>query len=154
LSELKLRKLAVIGVGLIGGSFAAALKQAGAVARVAGAGRSRANLERALELGVIDEVAADACEATRGADFVLLAVPVQQTEPLLAQIAPELAPDCVVTDGGSTKRDVVHAARQALGAKFGQFVPGHPIAGAERSGVEAASASLFQDRLVVLTPLP
>ena len=154
MSEPKLRKLAVIGVGLIGGSFAAALKEAGAVVRVVGVGRSRAHLERALGLGVIDEIATDVAEAVRGADFVLLAVPVQQTRSLLAQIGPVLAPDCVVTDGGSSKRDVVDAARQALGAKFGQFVPSHPIAGAERSGVEACSATLFQDRLVVLTPLP
>jgi prephenate dehydrogenase len=153
LSGLKLRKLAVFGVGLIGGSFAAALKQAGAVIRVVGVGRSRANLERALELGVIDEIANDARAAVRGAEFVLVAVPVQQTGALLAQIAPHLEPDCVVTDAGSTKRDVAVAARECLGGKLAQFVPAHPIAGAERSGVEAATASLFQNRLVVLTPL-
>jgi prephenate dehydrogenase len=153
-ADLKLRKLAVFGVGLIGGSFAAALKQAGGVAHVAGVGRSRANLERALELGIIDEIAADARTAVRGADFVLLAVPVQQTGAVLAQIEPHLEPDCVVTDGGSTKCDVVDAARRCLGGKLAQFVPAHPIAGAERSGVEAAVPSLFQDRLVVLTPVP
>jgi len=151
---LKLRRLAIFGVGLIGGSFAAALKQAGAVTRVVGVGRSRANLERALELGVIDEIASDARAAVLGADFVLVAVPVQQTGAVLAQIAPHLEPDCVVTDGGSTKRDVAEAARQCLSGKLAQFVPAHPIAGAEHSGVEAATASLFQNRLVVLTPLP
>jgi prephenate dehydrogenase len=151
---LKLRKLAIFGVGLIGGSFAAALRQAGAVTRVTGVGRSRANLERALELGVIDEIATDARAAVRDADFVLVAVPVQQAEPLLAQIAPHLEPDCVLTDGGSTKRDIADAGRRCLGEKLAQFVPAHPIAGAERSGVAAATATLFRDRLVVLTPLP
>jgi prephenate dehydrogenase len=154
LTGLKLRKLAVFGVGLIGGSFAAALKQAGAVTRVVGIGRSRTNLERALELGVIDEIAEDACTALPGADFVLVAVPVQQTGALLAQIAPHLEPDCTVTDAGSTKRDVALAARQHMSGKLGQFVPAHPIAGAERSGVEAATAALFEKRLVVLTPMP
>lgn len=151
---MKLRKLAIFGVGLIGGSFAAALRQAGAVTRVVGVGRSRANLERALELGVIDEIAADARAAVEGADFVLVAAPVRQTDALLAQIAPHLEPDCVLTDGGSTKRDVAEAGRRCLGAKLAQFVPAHPIAGAERSGVAAATATLFKDRLVVLTPLP
>jgi prephenate dehydrogenase len=151
---LKLRKLAVFGVGLIGGSFAAALKEAGAVTKVTGVGRSRANLERALELGVIDEIADNPGAAAHEADFILLAVPVQQTGALLAQIEPHLQPDCVVTDGGSTKRDVVEAARQCLGSKLAQFVPAHPIAGAERSGVEAATAALFAKRLVILTPLP
>ena len=151
---LQLRKLAVFGVGLIGGSFAAALRQAGAATRVTGVGRSRANLERAVELGVIDEITDDAGAAVEGADFVLLAVPVQQTAALLSRIAPHLEEDCVVTDGGSTKRDVVEAARQCLGSKLAQFVPAHPIAGAERSGVEAATAVLFSNRLVVLTPLP
>ena len=150
---VKLRRLAVFGVGLIGGSFAAALKQAGAVEHVVGVGRSRANLERALELGVIDEIAGDTRTALLGADFVLVAVPVQQTGTLLAQIAPHLEPDCVVTDGGSTKCDVVDAARRLLGGKLAQFVPAHPIAGAERSGVEAATAALFHERLVVLTPV-
>ncbi len=154
LSGLKLRKLAVFGVGLIGGSFAAALKQADAVTRVVGVGRSRANLERALDLGVIDEIAEDARAAVHDADFVLVAVPVQQTGALLGQIAPNLKPGCVVTDAGSTKRDVAEAARQHLSGKLAQFVPAHPIAGAERSGVEAATAALFQNRLVVLTPLP
>ena len=148
-----LRKLAVFGVGLIGGSFARALKQAGAVQTVAGVGRSRANLERALQLGVIDEIAPDAQAAMADADLTLVAVPVAQTEQVLAEIAPHLPVDCVVSDAGSTKQDVVAAARRALGAKLSQFVPAHPIAGAELSGVEAASPTLFRERLVVLTPL-
>jgi len=149
----QLRKLALFGVGLIGGSFACALKQAGAVQAVCGVGRSRSNLERALQLGVIDEIASDAQSAMAGADFVLVAVPVAQTDRVLREIAPYLPPDCVVTDAGSTKQDVAMAARQALGAKRRQFVPAHPIAGAELSGVEAASPTLFRGRLVVLTPL-
>jgi len=149
----QLRKLAVFGVGLIGGSFACALKQAGAVQTVCGIGRSRSNLERALELGVIDEIASDAQAAMDGTDFALVAVPVAQTDRVLREIAPYLPPDCVVSDAGSTKQDVAMAARQALGAKRRQFVPAHPIAGAELSGVEAASPTLFRGRLVVLTPL-
>jgi len=152
-TDARFRKLAVFGVGLIGGSFAMALKQAGCVERVAGFGRSRANLERALELGVIDEVASDAPEALDGADLVLVAVPVQQTISVLNAIAPHLAPDAVLTDGGSTKRDVVGAARGHLGLKLMQFVPAHPVAGAELSGVEAATAELFRGRTVVLTPV-
>jgi len=153
LAEFKLRQLAVFGVGLIGGSFAAALKRAGAVEHVVGVGRSRANLERARDLGVIDAIAQDPAAALHGTDLALVAVPVQQTGPVLAQIAPHLPPDCVLTDAGSTKQDVVAAARRALGTDIARFVPAHPIAGAELSGVDAASASLYQDRLVVLTPL-
>ncbi len=153
MTDVRFRKLAVFGVGLIGGSFAMALRQAGCVERVAGVGRSRANLERALELGVIDEVAPDAPAALDGADLVLVAVPVQQTVSILNAIEPHLAPDAVLTDGGSTKRDVVSAARSHLGLKLMQFVPAHPVAGAELSGVEAATAELFRDHTVVLTPV-
>jgi prephenate dehydrogenase len=143
----------VFGVGLIGGSFAMALRQAGCVERIAGVGRGRANLERALELGVIDEIAADAQAALDGADLVLVAVPVQQTVPVFAAIAPHLEAGAVMTDGGSTKRDVVAAARGNLGMKLMQFQPAHPVAGAELSGVDAASPELFRDRTVVLTPV-
>lgn len=146
--------LAVVGVGLIGGSFALALKRAGMVQHVVGLGRGRANIERALALGAIDEVAADARQACAGADLVLLAVPVAQTGRMLRELAPHLPARCVVTDGGSTKQDVAAAARAALGTRLSRFVPAHPIAGAEHSGVDAASAGLYQGRLVVLTPLP
>lgn len=154
MSNLTLHKLAVFGVGLIGGSFAAALKAAGLAQRVAGVGRSRGNLERALALGLIDEIAHDAAAALDGADLVLVAVPVQQTEAVLREIAAHVSPACVITDAGSTKRDVVAAARRALGTGTARFVPAHPIAGAELSGAEAASATLYRNRLVVLTPLP
>lgn len=151
-AAVALDTLAVVGVGLIGGSFAAALKATGAVRHVIGAGRSRANLDRALALGVIDAVAEDPAAAAAAADLVFVAVPVQQTESVLRQIARHLRPDAIVTDGGSTKQDVIAAAERALGARAAQFVPAHPIAGAEQSGVEAASALLYRDRLVVLTP--
>ncbi len=146
-------KLAVIGVGLIGGSFALALKQARRVSHVVGAGRSQANLRLALERGAIDSIAPDASAAARDADVILVAAPVAQFPQLLEEIARELSPRCVVSDAGSTKRDVIAAARGALGPKVAQFVPGHPIAGAEKSGAAAASAELFRHRRVVLTPI-
>jgi prephenate dehydrogenase len=147
-------RVAVIGVGLIGGSFALALKQAKACAHVVGAGRSAANLKRARELGVIDSIAPDAVAAAHNADLVLLATPVAQFLRLFREVASVLGPRALVTDGGSTKRDVIAAARAALGRKISQFVPAHPIAGAEKSGAEAASAELFRERRVILTPLP
>jgi prephenate dehydrogenase len=151
--SVSFRKLAVFGVGLIGGSFALALKRAGIVGRVAGVGRSRSNLERALELGVIDEVADHARVALGGADLVLVAVPVRQMDAVFTAIAPYLEADAALTDGGSTKRDVIGAAQNALAGKIGRFVPAHPIAGGELSGVEAAGAELYQGRTVVITPL-
>jgi prephenate dehydrogenase len=147
-------RVAIIGVGLIGGSFALALKEAKACAHVVGAGRSAANLKRARELGVIDSIAPDAVAAAHNADLVLLATPVAQFLRLFREVASVLGPRALVTDGGSTKRDVIAAARAALGRKISQFVPAHPIAGAEKSGAEAASAELFRDRRVILTPLP
>jgi prephenate dehydrogenase len=145
-------KLAVIGVGLIGGSFALALKQAKVVSRVVGVGRNPANLRLALERGIIDSIA-DPATAVRGADVLLLSTPVAQFPKVLEAIAPGLGAQTTITDGGSTKRDVIAAARKALGKKIAQFVPAHPIAGAEKSGAEAAMAELFRDRSVVITPL-
>ena len=144
-------RLAVIGVGLIGGSFALALKQAGKVTHVTGAGRNRANLELARDRRIIDAIAPDAAAAARDADLVLVAAPVAQFPAIFSQLR-----DCkaLITDAGSTKRDVVAAARAALGARIAQFVPSHPVAGAEQSGAAAAMPSLFLDRRVVLTPLP
>ncbi len=146
-------KLAVIGVGLIGGSFALALREAGKVSRVIGAGRSRENLEFARERRIIDEIAPDAAAAARDADLVLIAAPVAQFAELFAALAPSLGQQALLTDAGSTKRDVIAAARGALGKKIAQFVPAHPVAGAEQSGAAAASAGLFRERRVVLTPL-
>ncbi len=146
-------KVVVCGVGLIGGSFALALKAAGVVGQVVGLGRTRAALEQAQQLGVIDGIAKDWKEALDGADLVFLGMPVGQMPAVMAALAPHLGPNTVVTDGGSTKQDVVAAARAALGSKIGQFVPGHPIAGAEKSGVAAASKDIYRERRVVLTPL-
>ena len=146
--------IVVCGVGLIGGSFALAQKSALTTRRVVGMGRTRAPLEQALQLGVIDQIATGWADALDGADLVLLGMPVGQMPAVLAAMAPHLAPATLVTDGGSTKSDVVAAARAALGPKIAQFVPGHPIAGAENSGVGAATAELYRDKRVVLTPLP
>jgi prephenate dehydrogenase len=143
-------KLAVIGVGLIGGSFALALKQAKAVSHVVGVGRSQQNLALARERGIIDSIAPDAAMAAKDADLVLVATPVAQFPSVFAALKDSKA---LITDGGSTKRDVIAAARKALGSGVARFVPAHPIAGAEKSGAAAASAELFQDRRVVLTPL-
>ncbi|MCD2518797.1 prephenate dehydrogenase/arogenate dehydrogenase family protein [Massilia sp. G4R7] len=147
-------RLVVIGAGLIGGSFALALKQAGVVARVAGLGRDPQAMARALELGIVDEVCATVEEAMRGADMVLLAAPVAQTGPILASLLPWLEPETIVTDAGSTKCDVVANARAALGMRIAQFVPGHPIAGSESNGPDAAMAGLYRGKKTVLTPLP
>lgn len=144
--------LVVFGVGLIGGSFALACRRAGLVKRVIGVGRSRDNLEAARDSGVIDEIAQDAA-VVADADVVALAVPVGSMGAVMADIAPYLSSKAVITDMGSTKQDVVEAARLHLGPHLARFVPGHPIAGAERSGVTAARDDLFRGRTVVLTPL-
>jgi prephenate dehydrogenase len=146
-------RVAVIGVGLIGGSFALALKEAKAVGHVVGVGRNPANLKLALERGVIDSTQGDPARAADGADLVLVAAPVGQFPRLFAAVAGALKPGAILTDAGSTKRDVVAAARKALKKKVGQFVPAHPIAGAEKSGAGAANAELFRGRRVVITPL-
>jgi len=147
-------KVVIFGVGLIGGSFALGLRQAGAAAHIVGVGRSAESLARAQALGIIDEVASDPAQAVQGADLILLAAPVAQTGPILASIAPYLAPGAIVTDAGSTKSDVVAAARSALGARAACFVPAHPIAGGERHGPEAALADLYRGKKVVITALP
>ncbi|KQW88487.1 prephenate dehydrogenase [Massilia sp. Root418] len=146
-------KVVIFGVGLIGGSFARALKQAGAARSIVGMDRSPASLQRALELGIIDEAGADLASAMRDADLVLLAAPVAQTGAILAALLPHLGPRTVVTDAGSTKADVAAAARAVLGDKLGRFVPGHPIAGRETNGPDAAIPNLYQGKKVVLTPL-
>lgn len=145
-------RIVVFGVGLIGGSFALALKQAGAVREVVGVGRRRETLERAQALGIIDRIGDPSSVA--GANLVLLAAPVAQTESLLRAIEPHLQTGTVVTDAGSTKSDVVQAARAALGDKIAQFIPGHPIAGREQNGPEAALPDLYRGKKVVLTALP
>jgi len=148
------RKVVVFGAGLIGGSFALALKAAGAVDEVVGFGRTIGSLQTAVDLGVVDRVGFNHGAELADADLVLLATPVGQMPELMARIAPYLGPQTVVTDGGSTKSDVAAAAYAAFGDKVRQFVPAHPIAGAENSGPEAARADLFRARKVVITPLP
>lgn len=151
--EPLVKKLAIFGVGLIGGSFALALKQAGAVREVVGFGRNAATLADAVILGIIDRIGEDLIELA-DADLVLLAVPVGQMAGVMARIAPHLGKSTVITDGGSTKRDVTRHARENLGVHLSNFVPAHPIAGAENSGPSAARADLFEGKKVVLTPLP
>ncbi|HFE31916.1 MAG TPA: prephenate dehydrogenase/arogenate dehydrogenase family protein [Gammaproteobacteria bacterium] len=147
-----IQQLTIIGVGLIGGSLARALRVAGAVGEIVGAGRDEAHLQRARELGVIDRYSLDPAAAVRGADMVLLAVPVGAMEVVMREIAPHLSADAVLTDAGSTKGSVIEAARRAFGELPASFVPGHPIAGTENSGVEAAFAELYAGRRVILTP--
>ena len=147
-------KVVIFGVGLIGGSFALALKAAGQVEEVVGFGRSLSSLTQALDLGIIDRVGANPGQEVADADLVLIATPVGQMPEIMARIAPYLGSQTVVTDGGSTKEDVVAAARAAFADKLGQFVPAHPIAGAENSGAAAARADLYVGKKVVLTPLP
>jgi len=148
----RLKTLAVIGVGLIGGSFALALRRAGAVTTVVGFDRDGAALERAAAMGVIDEGAGSASEAARGADLVVVSVPVRAIGPVLHDVALAMQPGVVVTDVGSTKAEVVRTAREELRERFARFVPGHPIAGRETSGVESATADLFRGARVVVTP--
>ncbi|MFP4832036.1 prephenate dehydrogenase [Paraburkholderia sp. BR10879] len=162
MSAFSFNKLVIFGVGLIGGSLARALRERGSHggegAQVIGVGRSAKSVSRALELGVIDAAAtlddeAALAAALDGADIVLIAAPVAQTQALLERIAPYLGQATIVTDAGSTKSDVIAAARAALGARIAQFVPGHPIAGRESSGVDAALPDLYVGRNVVLCPL-
>ena len=147
------KKIVIFGIGLIGGSFALALRRANAVQEVIGFGRRVATLEQAKQLGILDCIGADLAELN-DADIVLLATPVGQMAELMARIAPHLGAYTLVTDGGSTKGDVVAAARANLGNKISQFIPAHPIAGAEQTGPEAARSDLYQGKKVVLTPLP
>ncbi len=145
-------KLVIIGVGLIGGSFALALKKAKAVNHVIGVGRTRKNLNTALKLGVIDEISLDAREAVRDADMVLIGTPVGQMPDVMKLIAPHLGKKTIVTDGGSTKQDVIACARKHLDTHFKNFVPAHPMAGTENSGAAAAFAELYRGRKVIVVP--
>jgi prephenate dehydrogenase len=151
---MKLNKVVIFGVGLIGGSVSLALRKIGVVGEVVGFGRSTATLEQAKQLGILDRIGVDAAQEVRDADLVLLATPVAQMAEIFARIAPHLGAHTLVTDGGSTKGDVVAAAYAHLGARVSQFVPAHPIAGGEKSGAAAAQADLYQGKKVVLTPLP
>ena len=147
------KQLGVIGTGLMGGSFALALKRAGLVQRVIGYSKSPSTTERAKKLGVIDDAAESALLAVSGSDIVLIAVPVAATEATFKAIRHLVEPGCLFMDVGSTKRDVVDAARRVLKERIGSFVPAHPIAGKESGGVQHADAALYQGRQVILTPL-
>ena len=147
------KQLGVIGTGLMGGSFALALKRAGLVQRVIGYSKSPSTTERAKKLGVIDDTAESALLAVSGSDIVLIAVPVAATEATFKAIRHLVEPGCLFMDVGSTKRDVVDAARRVLKERVANFVPTHPIAGKESGGVQHADATLYQGRQVILTPL-
>ncbi|MDO8812037.1 MAG: prephenate dehydrogenase/arogenate dehydrogenase family protein [Gallionella sp.] len=154
MTEPQFKKIIIFGVGLIGGSFALALRKANAVGEVVGFGRSEATLQQARQLGIIDRIGQDVAAEAGDADLILLATPVGQMAELMARIAPHLGAHTLVTDGGSTKSDVVAAAHANLGIRIAQFVPAHPIAGAEKSGAGAALSDLYVGKKVVLTPLP
>ncbi len=149
---MKLQRLTIIGVGLIGGSFALKLKQLGLVSEVVGYGHRVANLQKALELGVIDRFETDLAKAVTDADLVVLSVPIGVIGELYAQMQPHLAAHTIVTDVGSAKGSVIADVTQALGYCPTQFIPGHPIAGREKSGVEAVEADLYINHRVILTP--
>jgi len=148
-----IERLCIIGVGLIGGSLARALRDAGACQEVVGAGRNPENLQTAVDLGIIDRYETDLAQAVAGADMVLVAVPLGAMDTVFNAISGHLAPHSVLTDAGSAKGSVIAAAGKAFGGIPTNFVPGHPIAGTEQSGVEASFAGLFRERRVILTPL-
>jgi prephenate dehydrogenase len=149
-----INRLAIIGVGLIGSSLALGLKQAKAVGHVVGCGRNQTNLQKGIELGVIDSYCYSVAEAVKGADVVVVAVPLGTMQNIFQQMSNVISSATIVTDVGSTKGSVIEAAKAGLGRCLPQFVPGHPIAGSEKNGVEAGFAELYQNKKVILTPLP
>ena len=148
-----IKKLTIFGVGLIGGSLALALKKANFCDQIVGCSRNEAHLKRAVELGVIDAYELQPEVAVEGADMVFLSVPMRAMESVMSKFKAGLAPGAIITDGGSSKASVVEAAKKVFGTVPERFVPAHPIAGREKSGVEAAIDSLYQDHKVILTPL-
>jgi len=148
-----INRLAIIGVGLIGGSLAKALRQANAVNEIVGCGLDGAQLQTAIELGVIDHFELSVRDAIKNADIVVLAVPVGAMRAVFTEMKSSLDDDMVITDVGSTKQHVIAAAKEVFGQVPHQFVPGHPIAGTDKSGVEASFAGLFHNRRIILPPL-
>jgi prephenate dehydrogenase len=146
-----INRLAIIGVGLIGGSLARILREKGEVGEIVGIGRGAANLQKAVELGVIDRFEHDPVAGVAGADMVFLATPVCTIAPLTATIAPHLAPGAIVTDGGSVKEEIVSACEPLMPAGR-HFIGGHPIAGTEKSGVEASFSTLYKGKRCIVTP--
>lgn len=149
---LSAKKICIIGTGLIGGSLALAIRQNGYAGIITGAGRTEKTLSDAKQLGVIDDYSTDIAIATADADIVFISVPLGAIKPVLETIKPSLRPGVIITDAGSAKQMVIDDARKVLGDYFTQFVPGHPIAGTENSGVHAAFAELYQGKRVILTP--
>jgi len=149
-----IRQLGLVGCGLMAGSFALALRRAGLVERIVAYSPSERTTRRALELGVIDQRAHTAVQAVSHSDVVLLGVPVRSTQACLEEIRDHLAPDALLMDVGSTKGDVIEAAKHALGKRLGQFLPAHPIAGKELAGIDHADVELYRQRVTILTPLP
>jgi len=149
---MHLRRLTIIGVGLIGGSLARALRAANCCDEIIGCGRQLPNLKTAVELGVIDRYSTDIAEAVTGADMIIVAVPLNAMASTFAAMAPQLSDDAVITDVGSAKGSVLQDAKKHLGRHYTRFVAGHPIAGTEKSGVAASFAELFINRRVILTP--
>ena len=147
-----MNRICIIGVGLIGGSFAAGLKQSNQVHTIVGYGRNEANLIKAQELMVIDEYSLDISEALKDVDLVLIATPVNSFKAILEMIKPYITEQVIVTDVGSTKASVINIAKQVFGHMPKNFIPAHPIAGREQSGVEAAQADLFNNKRVIITP--
>jgi len=148
------QRLALIGCGLMGGSFALALREAGLVQSIVGFSASEKTRQRAVELQVIDQACASVAEAVQGADLVLLAVPVGAMHSSFAAMRDVLQPSTLLMDVGSTKCDVIAAAQATLGERLSCFVPAHPIAGKEVAGIEHAESALYQERRTILTPLP
>ncbi|MCK5647258.1 MAG: prephenate dehydrogenase/arogenate dehydrogenase family protein, partial [Gammaproteobacteria bacterium] len=151
--NIKIKHLTIIGVGLIGGSFARALRQAGMVEHISGCGRSSENLQKALDLGVIDDFFLDIKDAVKNADLIFIATPVGSFQQILSQIKNAMKNGAIITDAGSTKFSVIEAAQSVFNEIPENFVPGHPIAGTENSGVEASFSELYQNHRVILTPV-
>lgn len=150
-NSLKLKKIVIIGVGLIGGSLAINLRAEGIATEIVGVGRGLANLEEAKAMGVVDSYTTDIAEAVEGADLVVAAVPVLKVAETIATAAPHLKPGCIVTDVGSVKEELIRQVEPLLPEGV-HFVPAHPVAGTESSGVKAALPDLFVDRICILTP--
>jgi len=152
-TDARFNRLAIIGVGLIGGSLARAVRQAGGCTEVIGCGRNISHLKKAVSLGVIDRFETDVAATVKDADMVVVAVPLGAMATVFKQVSLHLSPDASITDVGSAKSSVVRDARACLGERISSFVPGHPIAGTEKSGVEASFADLYKGHCVILTPL-
>ena len=152
--KFRVERLAIVGVGLIGGSIGRALRDGSTATEIIGYGRNPVHLSRAVELGLVDDWSTVLSDAVAGAEVVMVATPVGAMPGLFTRLVDLVSPTCIVTDAGSVKKKVVDAARASFGRSVARFVPGHPIAGLEQSGVEAATGDLFRGHKVILTPTP